>query len=468
MTTKIGVGPTDFNNSDREPTGSGHRNMNLYAVQGDSTKAQLHADQDYRIKSNWNEVGWAFALSGQRGQCVLNAAYSGLRSDHIHRGVGLDGLPIPKFGTAAVVASRAGVVFLAAGTNDIAQANITGGYVSVTTGATVTLANVVAECLLNIEQMVLAHRNAGIPATVLYLPCGSTNYTPVMVGRLLALWRGLRFLAIKYSNVRLFDLPRIVLNSLAASTTAISPKTGYFRDEAGTFTHLNVPGAYVGGVELAKIVREIMPAREYLVAGNFNQPTSNGADQLNSNPLFVTQTGGTLSNGATGVVPGGWNIRISTNASGSAALAGANPIARADGGPGYEYPLTFSGGVGDVFRLQQDIPFNYWSMGGTYESGADINVVTDPGGVAGIYDSMLVNIDGISTNAMDLYADTTHGVMPAGPKQYQLRTDPYTLPMGTTKGYVAHYIVITLGATIAPGNPAVIGIRQPTFNDLVV
>lgn len=398
------------------------RSRNLVALIGDSRKEQAFADSQSNgtTKCNWNHVGWAAALSGQRFRVVYNGGKSGERTDQFFA-------RLPN-----VIASSAGVCLWQGGLNGIAQ----NSYTHAVSGAAITSANIVVSIISDAQQQVDALLAANI-RVVLFLDPGSSNLNAAQIGRLNQLNEGLRSLAESRMGVYLFDLPAIQRDQ-ATTGSAIAFKAGYMRNEAGIYTHENVPGAYYAGKALASLISTFIPPLPLNYVDNADQPTANSLTQLVNNPIFSTTTGGTAQAGAgtiSGSVPGSWKANITSGAASLTLSTGPNPV-----GPGNELVIAYTtAAAGNQFRVEQDAALANWSQGDILQMCSEVVVDAGSTGLAGVYNNLLANGDSTSITAADLYTDANHGSVPSEAMALNLQTPKLVIPQWTAKGYVACY-----------------------------
>ncbi len=376
------------------------RNPQMIAALGDSRAKAIYQDSaNGKSLSALSALNWANALLGQRLVIGQTFGNSGDTTEQMLARID------------AAVASGAGVLYILGGVNDI-SAGIAG-----------------ATSAANIITMAERGRGAGM-IVVIEAEIGSGSLTTTAaLTRLNDLNRMLRDYADVTPGVYLHDALPAVLDP-AVGPSAVAYRTGYNYDA----THPNGRGAYYWGKSLATLLAALVPPRASpLLACRADSDVANGRRQLCANPLFVTATGGTLSN-ATGSVPSGWTGGATAAGPTCAISTEANTL-----GNSTVFDVTFTA-ISQTARLSQTVDVNNWQAGDVVQLVADVEIVT-PGPLAALYGQIDCNVASVSVPSYSLFSPETGGTNPylgAGEAcRLTLMTRPYTIPAGTEGWLIA-------------------------------
>lgn len=391
---------------------TGLKPLGYTAVLGDSRPAQIFSDSFFLRTSNQAFFNWGNARSNHRLNIVAGLGVSGDRSDQMLARV------------ATAVASGAGHLFIHIGVNDIAQANA--GYTTVNTvgpnqGVAVTLSNVAAICAANIQYAIQRFIGAGGRVVTLVLEPGAENFNASQIGATIDLNQRSKETAETYQGVFLFDLWKELHDPTLSSTTTIRFKAGYCQEASGSGVHLGQLGGYKIGIPFSTYINAIFPPVPYLVA-DVNEIPSISLRNQQTNPLFITATGGTLNTGITGTIPLGWNVaRSGGSGTQTATITTGTP---ADGSPGLETIITPTfAGAGDGFRFWQDATYSNVSVGDIIQGTARAQVDAGGTALAAVNLDMQQN-DGTITNLIGDFAPLNN---------VAIGVDGFTIDMKTPK-----------------------------------
>jgi lysophospholipase L1-like esterase len=382
------------------------RSPNNWVALGDSRVDQIYLDTPNQNRSASNHFNWGNALSGHRVNLLGEFGKSGDRTDQM-----LVRLP-------QCLATAAGVLYIHAGVNDIAQNFPTAGSSAATAFA-------------NIKFAALSAINIGMRVVIVLDP-GATGLSVAQIAQLLELNERLREFAASVTGfVILFDLGAYIWNPLS-SATAIGFKAGYMQDT----THEASPAAYVAGKAFATLIQSICPPlpREMrnIVESNANAPW-----KLAPNPLFSVGSGGTLGAGASGTVVSG--LTAVRSAGGGTQTVVASVGASADGYGNEQIMACTFGGAGDTIRAQvTNFSNTLWNAGDVIQASCEVSV--DAGtNLAGVFLFLTASFDASSNTTMDMapisnVQATTEGYT------VSLRTVAMTIPALTTKNFLQCYV----------------------------
>ncbi|KQM58781.1 hypothetical protein ASE65_10480 [Sphingomonas sp. Leaf16] len=229
----------------------------------------------------------AKALLGQRFVVGPTFGVSGERTDQILKRM-IDGTGDPR-------KTNAGLLYVQAGVNDIAQTSSTGPatFTDVVSGATITIATVADNAAKNIRAIAQLALDAGM-TVVIENEVGANGINSVeKTTALMDLRQMLTEFGETTPNVYVHDAFAIITNP-TASATGITLRPTLVYD----VTHPNALGAYLWGKSLATLLdRLIPPARGSIMIQNIAEASGNGRRQLLTNPLFATASGGTAGTG---------------------------------------------------------------------------------------------------------------------------------------------------------------------------
>ncbi len=384
------------------------RDVRVFTAIGDSRIDAVYIDANQNALNMRSALVWARELSGSRFTIGSTQGKSGDRTDQM----------LPRM--AAVLATRAGVLYIQAGVNDLAQ-----NYPTATTSGATAAANIITMA----EMARLAGMTVIIEAEV-----GANGLTAAQVSQMNDL------------NVRLSDYvegtPGVYLNDArsavmqpTASTTTVAFRAGY----SGDGTHELSRGAYAHGGTLLPLINQIVPPRSVLVRSATELP-GNGRWQLLANPIFATATGGTLSGTATGTAPSGWTVFGSANTTSTFGTQ-ADP-------DGLGNNVTMScqwAGAGDNCRVFQTAGSGNWMPGDIVQAVAQLQVTSASSCLAATRLELVtlgtLNGSPAGFNYMDGYHATTAGSF-GSDQAYTvtLMTRPFTVPAYSAKSYMAAYI----------------------------
>lgn len=391
------------------------RSLNLAAALGDSLAAALHLDVagTFRNMNARHPLHWANAFSGGRVRFVNtnrgNFGVSGERTDQIMARV------------PAVIASGAGLVWLMAGTNDLAQNYPTAGTCAAT-------------AFENIATMVRQLNAAGI-TVIVEMVVGATNLTAAQIGYMNELnQRLVEFVATCPAGmVYLHDASRMILNP-TSSTSAIAFKTNYAYDA----THPSALGGYYWGKSLATLIQQIVPPWPRL--GHLNLTDAQRSPYI-ANGLFTVQTGGTNNIGAaltSGAVPANWVL----SRSGSPTVAisyGTDDGTALDPSMGSKCVLTctFTAAGERISLTCADISTSLWNVGDIVDTGCRSRLVSGAAYVASVRHRVSLSVDGVAADYYSLIEASSSDPAPDEGYTVDQTLGPITIPAGTTKNYLS-------------------------------
>lgn len=390
-----------------------YRSRNLWAALGDSLAAMLHLDVTgtFRNMNARHPLHWANGLSGGRGQFVStnrgNFGVSGERTDQIMARV------------PAVIASGAGLVWLMAGTNDLAQNYPTAGTCAATAFA-------------NIATMVRRITAAGI-TVILELVVGATNLTAAQIGYMNELNQRLVEFATTMPNVYLHDASRMILDP-TNSTSAIAFKTSYAYDA----THPSALGGYYWGKSLATLIQQIVPPWPRL--GHLNLTDAQRAPYI-ANGLFTVQTGGTNNIGAaltSGAVPTNWVL--SRSGSPTVAISYDTDDGTAlDPSMGSKciMAVTFTAAGERISLACSDISTSLWNVGDIVDTGCRSRLVSGAAYAASVRHRVSLSVDGVAADYYSLIEASSTDPAPDEGYTVDQTLGPITAPTGTTKNFLS-------------------------------
>lgn len=347
------------------PTGRAYR----IAAIGDSRVKALYQDGPTSPQistSAMSPLNWANALLGQRFMI----------GDHW--GVSAETTTQMLARIDAAVASGAGILYIQGGVNDYSG------------GAAVP--SVVANIITMAEKGRAANMIVVIEAEV-----GSTSLNPAAVAKLPEHNRLLRQYSDVTPGVFVHDARPVMLSKSAASNTV-----GFNATYAYDVTHANGRGSYQWGKSLAVLLGPLVaPRSSPLINNPVDADPANGRWQLATNPTFITATGGTLANNATGAAPSSWSAGPESAGATCAVSMEANAI-----GNSTVFDCTFST-AGQLCRMAQGSALlPNVQNGDVVQLVSDVEIVT-PGVLAGLYGHLDLTIGGSSKTVYALYSDAT-------------------------------------------------------------
>lgn len=388
------------------------------AILGDSRAASVAMDGAKRILGALSPFNWANALIGQRLTLTAMLGVSGERTDQMLAR------------SALATASGAGLLYLHAGLNDIAQQQP-----SATTSGAVAAANLIA--------MARAGRAAGM-RVVIEAEVGASNLTQPQVAQVHALNARLFAFAAQTPGVWIHDARAVMLDPGAAEGST-TPRAGFTYDG----THPSARGAQAWGRSLATLLAALVPPVALpLPASRADQP-GNGRWQLARNPLFLDASGGVTGAGASGTVPAQWEARASTGASVAVSSGGhASAI-------GNRVTLSAGfGAAGQSATLLCDLGTAAALPGETVQAFAEVTIL-DPGALAGVYLELTQYTGTGGASIASCSLRTASGAGHAGPAagdRLTLATLPYV--MVPAVGANPFFVVQVRGEAIGAGNGA--------------
>ncbi len=378
---------------------------------GDSRAAAVYIDSGQRGYAATSPLNWANALLGQRlviGPCF---GKSGDRTDHM-----LARLP-------AMIASGAGLLYIHAGLNDIAQNYPT----AATSGAT---------AFANIRTMIETGRAAGM-VVVVEAEVGSNGLSAAQVGQVNDL------------NAMLFDHTERAPGVHVHDARMIAMQPGYsdtqvqFRaSHAYDGTHLNGRGAAYWGESLAVLLGAIVPMRAGAALNMRAALPASGRRQFVTNPLFVTPNGGTVGTGASGTIPAGF-----IGSAGTGATATYTSQADPDGmGNNVVIDASFTAANAQV-RLYQDVAPANLLPGDIVEGVAVVDILGTPSGLAALFLQFTQNTGagGQGYDTFCLYGPALANYVSIDkPMRLTLRTRPHVMRAAVGSGPYAQLSVRAL------------------------
>ena len=351
---------------------------------------------------------WAKQLSGGRFSIGPTFGKSGDRTDQMM-------VRMPQ-----ALATRAGILYIIAGVNDLAQ-----NYPTATTSGATAAGNIIS--------MAETGRLAGMKV-IIEAEVGANGLTAAQASQMNELNTRLADYVEGTPNVYLNDARSAVMNPTAGTTT-VTFKPGFSLDG----THEVSRGSYYHALTLLPLINQIVPPRSVLTRTGTELP-GNGRWQLLANPIFATATGGTLSGTATGTVPSGWT------AFGSAGTTATFGTQADPEGVGNNVTVTCQWvAAGDSCRLFQTAGSANWQAGDIVQAISQVQVTAASPCLAATRLELVTvgTLNGASTgfNYMDGYHATTTGSLGADqPYTATLMTRPFTVPAYTAKSYMAAYV----------------------------
>lgn len=307
-----------------------------WAVIGDSRmvdQGQVTAASDgiLRAKScsakNW--CNWVARLRGGI-DIIANGAHGGWRSDQY-----LGNL-------SSVLAVAPDVLIIGPGAlNDISQS-----YPTQSTAAATALANIEAA---------VSEAASKVKAIVVCTEPGSTDLSTAYIKQTGIYNAGLRGIAARHPNVRVFDI-RPILQSKTTTAAQIAFRAGYLYDNA----HYAAPAAKALAEAFISQFPDLLGAtvKHRLAASVLDDFVIDGVSVL-PNGTFTATSGGTSSGAVTGQIPQYWKVDAAAGASVSVSTAD-----RADG-VGKDVVLTITATGATAVRLHCDLQASGVSGGTT-------------------------------------------------------------------------------------------------------
>lgn len=216
--------------------------------------------------------------------------------------------------------------------------------------------------------------------------------------------------------------------TISASANPAVMKSAASRDNGSTGVHIGALGGYLVGVELAKVLRTIMPPNPCnLVSSAFdNYGASSLSTNLHDYGLFLA-SGGTAGTSVTGTVGNGMTLQ---RLAGSGAAV-ASLVARTDG-IGQNQKMVITGATAtDVFQLgvTGGITTSRFVNSGVYVASCEISVA-NPVNFNGARLRTLFTVAGTSYEFADLYPNLSveSGTGPDTGYTAVLETPPFTVP----------------------------------------
>ncbi len=398
----------------------------LVSMIGDSRAAQQKADvTTLQSGTSWQALNVANALMGNPLKTVGNYGISGNRTDQY----------FASNLTTSIGDTSEIVIFWSCCVNDISQA--LGGYTSVS-GTSITMSNVAQVAAQNAINAVTAALQAGKRVILVSEP-GSSGFTSAQVAAVAEVNQRLAEFTENTPGVLLWDIRPVIWDS-TTSSTAIVFKSGYSFDG----THLNSKGGYFAGKALATFLAPIVPAYQAWKAVDYQA----GPNQLVSNAIFSTVTGGTHdgSGTVTGNIPSGWNVRPLSSTTSVAVSSSA------DSDAGNDVTLTITASAVDTIYFDFNVDSSLYSLGDVVQAGCDVSVASGSSNAYVYLSPILATTVAGSTSAPNvfaLYGSIGEGAGPTEAYQWHMQTLPVAIPVGGSKAYVIHRV--TIGFT-GPGN----------------
>lgn len=384
------------------------RDARIATVVADSRGDAVYIDPAQYALNMRSALVWAKQLSGGRFSIGPTFGKSGDRTDQM-----MARMP-------QALATRAGILYIIAGVNDLAQ-----NYPTATASGATAAGNIIA--------MAEMGRLAGMKV-ILEAEVGANGLTAAQVSQMNELNTRLADYVEGTPNVYLNDARSAVMNPTAGATT-VTFKPGFSLDG----THEVSRGSYYHALTLLPLINQIVPPRSVLTRTGTELP-GNGRWQLLANPIFATATGGTLSGTATGTVPSGWT------AFGSAGTTATFGTQADPEGVGNNVTVTCQWiAAGDSCRLFQTVGSANWLPGDIVQAVTQIQVTAASPCLAATRLELVTvgTLNGSATgfNYMDGYTATTTGSLGADqPYTATLMTRPFTVPAYTAKSYMAAYV----------------------------
>lgn len=393
-----------------------------FAFLGDSRTAQMHEDSasNKRNGTSTHFFNWANALIGGSMVCVYNGGVSGKRTDEY-----IANLP------AALAADPDFLVIGPPAVNDISQ-----GYTAV-------------QVMAQIDLMVTAALAQGV-AVILVTEPGANALSAAYCKQVMELNDRLQYYAESKRGVYLFDITRTLWDP-DNSTSVIALNSAHTTDG----THFSTQGCYAMGVAFQSFISGLIftkPAAFW----NATRNRSNDTASLISNPLFVTQTGGTKTGSGTlasGAVPGSWTLNIAAGIS-VALTYGANAE-----GFGSDLILTITASNSGVVRLSQDASSpSSVAIGSVLRGFAEVAIDASPSGFTGVWSQVEYNDGSTTYTAAAMLCGSAKGAAPAAALTYALTPAPLTVA-ALASGWITQSVRIDFSAA----GSAVVRIRKMDF-----
>lgn len=361
-------------------------------------------------KTAQHPLAWALALCGQRAQVVYNGGKSGKRSDEWQTLPG-NGAWSAMSNPAAAIASGSRWIMIPCdgAVNDISQGytadQIWNGY-NGAPGYKVTLDAIVA---------------AGL-RPFLFTEIGATAFNAAQIGHVHKLNWYLRDYAARHPACVLFDTGPLVWNP---ASTAIAFKTGI----SGDGTHFTAMGGYTIAGPLAVMLTALIPERRQLISAG-HQSYANGGKQICPNPLFLTETGGTVTAPLTGAAPASVTLARTGSATGSASV-----IDDPNGyGKAIQLGCTWAASgdtISATIDLTQSIALASWQAGRKYAFLAHVEVAAGSVNTSPPMGRFRFVADGTTYETYDLYTDNSTGSGPTAAYAIDIKTDVQVIPTFT-------------------------------------
>ncbi|PCD01726.1 hypothetical protein COC42_16575 [Sphingomonas spermidinifaciens] len=417
---------------------SARRLPHVVTAIGDSRIAALYNDNANGFaRGGGSALNWANALLGQRLVIGQTFGTSGDRTDQMLARID------------AATATRAGLLYLMGGANDIGISYPT----LATSGAT---------AFANLKTMIDKAITAGMQV-VLELELGGHGYPTARVAQVRELNARLIEYAEATPDLFVHDARGAMWDG-GASDSEIRMRAGLTYDGL----HPNARGGYRWGKSLAQLIDRIVPPRPVpLLRSGADLFDLANRRQLLDNPVFQVGAGGTLANGATGTVPQYWIVR---------AQGGTTTVSVAAAGDGLGNEVTLActfDAQGDYGRLQQSLDgaadpvigsgnrLQRWQAGDVVEAFAQVRLNGVPTNLAAIYLQLQVNT-GMARDCYDLVSPAGTGQLgPDEPCLLTLKTRPFVIPTIAFKNWLSAYLVI-MGAGAGSANVTVtqMGVRR--------
>jgi len=429
------------------------RSFNRIAVIGDSTAEQIHLDSARRNRSAYNHFFVGNALAGNPLSLTGNFGVSGERTDQTLARL------------TAALATGAGTLYISEGINNFAQAP----YTHAISGQSIAVAQAGSQAFADTLTKIDAALALGL-RVIVALCHGASNFGSAQIGQMFVYNNALRRAAELRPNLWLLDTPS-VLHDPAATSSALTFRTGYLRSGESTLAHESVLGAYFVAKEFAKILLDVMRPIPRNKAVRANQRSADNRVQLLLNPLFnatagtsgVLGAGGALASGVS-AVPFEWSFARNSGDTTTTFTVGVEANAKGYGNDlVIAYNVSVAGGGVRVFQDLTGANADYWLAGDVLQGFATTAVDAGATGLAAARPYVEINgtISGVnatitSTGAM---SDTSHGVFPAT-EGFTLEdaTEPITVPTYSSKGYLSFK---ALGITCAEAGVGTVRLSMP-------
>lgn len=403
-----------------------HRRLpHVVAPLGDSRAAAVYVDTAQRGYTANSALNWANAYLGQRMVIGQGFGKSGDRTDQV-----LARLP-------AAIAGGAGLLYILAALNDIAQNFPT----AQSSGAT---------AFANVRTMIDAGRAAGM-IVVVEAEVGATNLNATQIGQVHEFNAQLFEYAERMPGVHVHD-GRMAVMQPGHADGALQFRDGMSYDG----THLNGRGASYAGESLATLLAMLIPPRAGVTINSRSALVANGRRQLMVNPVFATATGGTTGTGASGTVPAGFGGVVS----GGGATATYGTQADPDGlGNNVVIDASFTA-AGSQVRLFQDVPAANYLPGDVVQGVAVVEVVGNPTGLAALMlqFAQSTGAGGSVSEGYSLYGPVGAGQIGIDrPARLTMQTRPFVLQPVVGNG---PYLQLSLRAVTAGTGGAKFVVRQ--------